>query len=113
VAARRRWWTREAGLTLALLLPLGALAVAGASARSPRHASVRAADNLAARVPSVGTLRTPRARDVAAPGTLPGSIEWAFSLVAVACASAACRRVDRARLAARLRTRAPPELRFV
>jgi hypothetical protein len=113
VTVSRRWLRREVGLALALLLALGALAPAGRSTGGVRRSGLRATSDLAARVPSVGALRTPRARDVAAPGALRDSLAWNFTLLAVTLASFAGARVNRVRLAALLRTRAPPALRFV
>ena len=113
MAATGRRWTRQAVLALALLLPLSALAVAGGSAGSLRHSSVRAAGDLTARVPSIGTLRTLRVRDAAAPDATRLSYPWAVVLLAGALASALSLAAGRARLDAHLRTRAPPDLRLV
>lgn len=110
MAVCRRWLRRETELALALLLALGALALAGGSGDTLRGTRVRASQDFAAHVPSIGALRTPR--DQAAPGMPRRSLAWIVTLLAVGLASAATRRDIDVRLAAHLRTRAPPELRF-
>jgi hypothetical protein len=109
---RRRGWTRQPGLALALLLPLSALAVAGGPAGVFRHSGVMAAGDLTARVPSVGAFRTPRVRDTTAPGATRASYSWAVVLLASALALALSFAAGRARIGAHLRTRAPPDLRL-
>ena len=113
VGAVRQRAIRRACVALALLVPLGALAVACGPVGAPPRAGVHAADALAAHVPSVGALRTLRARDVATPGTLRGALAWTFALLSVALSSALGRRRSHLRLAAPIRTRAPPDLRLV
>jgi hypothetical protein len=113
VVVWRRGWTRDAGLALALLLLLGAPALPRDRAGARIDSGVHTAEGFAARLPSIGAVRSLRARDVTAPGTPRGAFAWTITLLAAAFASTVRRRGNRVGLVAHLRTRAPPDLRSV
>jgi hypothetical protein len=104
---------RRACVAVALLLPLGAVVAAGGSPYAARHPGAIAADRADARIPSMSAARLLRARPLPAPGATRASFSWALVLLVIALASALRVPFGGTRVAARLRTRAPPALRFV